>query len=797
MARATTVGTLQTGNISYGNFFYNDEFPRNEILDSGLLFTYSAGRWICANKTKYLVGQMLDNYTEIDNKKVWQTELVDYDFTKDDKSFFTIPVNSSLDNSNIQNAGCALRKFSNIEGMIVDNVISQYSNEIGMNLTAKGLYLNYIRPVTNWNYNKIALYPKIYGVYAQKVDISNHTFVGSREYIKPYLANGVDLYEFYYGNTRPAVNDKFCGYALGYEVLVQGIVSPSSFSLLEENRFNGTVMVSKKNSVDSSVETYSLNFNDRYGFSPCNIILGPFIPNNHMIEKSPVFKWKGFYETEGYNIVTTDLVQWNWSVYTSNDAIIGELYSIKAGALENYFTYTDLVKMFLQLGLPIITEPNTRNSFRNGTPLADCSEDYVLYPKIKDGRVASDDYYKGTSDIKDNSDYWKKANEDEGAMDSTPEIDRTDPDTNDYTDDVDLNSPPFTPIGKFNRYYALSNDDLTSLLNFLYTSNSGTIQAMLDGLKLNGENPMNFLIGLRMLPFNITNYITSTPAEIGFGNGVATGVIAEEIGSDSFIIDMGSCTFRKYYKNFLDYEPYTTAKLYIPFCNELTIPTSVFVGHTISVKLVVDITSGACVGCVYKDDILALYTNGVIGVEIPITGENGTEYVKQGWEALKKGLSGAAELAVGAGKIGSTSFTNGGGTSLVSSSGSYNYTKSMSSSSTNSKRFSPVEIGGGFIKGIEGAYEFNNIPTPLETNGQGSPFCSLYKPTRCYFIIQQAVPMNIDGYGEKIGYACLEKGRITDYSGLIVASNPNVQPANATYEETLELNNLLASGVWI
>ncbi len=805
MARATTVGTLGIGDIKYGNYFSDDEFPRNQKLANGLAYSYSNDfRWSTRKYIKYLI-HTTDTDSPIQTHSQWyqMTDSYIVDASPRDVQV-NIPVTTTT------------QYVNNFSTIFVKNDTSAplspasqpynfgYGSAVmGMNTTEKGNSLSLTRPITDWNFNKVAVYPKIYALYGYIYDDTQDNFI-TFDYNRPWVANGVDLDDFFDNHTRPAHNDEFIGYIVAYEIVFKGDVSNddySYFSMLEENYIENSTVLLNDSQYPDVAPTKSLELKDLYGIAPLdNILLGPAPYYNMADYYTMMQKWIGPTEIEGANLITTKKALYNWNIRTTSDIIIAPFSALDKDTFESWFVKSDLVSIAAQLGLPVITNGADKNRFvYQDADISTLGSAFV--PKIKDGIIDPSTLIQG-QDIADTEQY-KNAQDGKGVMETTPEVDITDPDTNNYVDEIDLEQPPFTPIGKFSHYYALSTTDLEDLLDFLYTDDPTYIADILDKLKLNGENPMNFMIGLRMMPFNILDYITSSPAEIGFGNGVATGVMAEEIGSDSFIIDLGECSFRRYFNNFLDYEPYTTAKLYIPYCNELEIPTSLFVGHKIKVELVVDITTGSCVGVVKRDGAIMYYTNGNIGVEIPITGENSMEYVRTAIDTAVGTVNWAVGMASNAAMLGTTSISSGkSATSQFSYSGgkTTNLTQhdsnTMSAGSSTQKKVSPSGIVGGITEGFELAYNFNNQPSPLQTNGQGTPFLNFYKPRSCYFIVSSPIPMVPDGYAENFGYACMKKARLDNLDGLIVARNPRVQPEHATSAETKEINDLLSTGVW-
>ena len=59
--------------------------------------------------------------------------------------------------------------------------------------------------------------------------------------------------------------------------------------------------------------------------------------------------------------------------------------------------------------------------------------------------------------------------------------------------------------------------------------------------------------------------------------------------------------------------------LYIPFCGNVEILPSEWYGHLMSIKLVVDLITGNCLGCVFKDNSFQFAKEGSCGVDVPIT----------------------------------------------------------------------------------------------------------------------------------------------------------------------------------
>lgn len=89
-----------------------------------------------------------------------------------------------------------------------------------------------------------------------------------------------------------------------------------------------------------------------------------------------------------------------------------------------------------------------------------------------------------------------------------------------------------------------------------------------------------------------------------------------------WIVQGGELYVEKRFDNFLNYAPYTTAELYIPYCGSVPIDLEVFAGHTINVKYLVDWFSGACIALIYRDNVVVDQISGQIGTPIGIVAED-------------------------------------------------------------------------------------------------------------------------------------------------------------------------------
>ena len=332
------------------------------------------------------------------------------------------------------------------------------------------------------------------------------------------------------------------------------------------------------------------------------------------------------------------------------------------------------------------------------------------------------------------------------------ELDEEDP-------DVMPQTPKLNGLGVFSNYYAIAKNGVDQLNDFLWNSDETVIDDLLNSLKLFGQSPIDAIISLRLYPFNFMQLLpsTATTKEIVLGR-VATGVTAWKLPSDcTTVLNLGSIYLPRKYNNFLDYAPYSSYSLYIPFCGVVNLNPNIFLDHFVSVRMVVDVTTGKCTAIVYvgSDDEYGVpiqYVDGMIGVEIPVTAEN-------------MGKLGAAVLEA----VGNTA------AAAVS-----------------------TGVAGGVFAAVGGALDVMFADVAPQKTGAVSASGSLSMPIKMYVSVSSPRPVIPDDYGHSKGYACDVTTTVSAQSGFTVCYNVDTSSiAGATDAERSEIKSLLEGGIFI
>ena len=252
------------------------------------------------------------------------------------------------------------------------------------------------------------------------------------------------------------------------------------------------------------------------------------------------------------------------------------------------------------------------------------------------------------------------------------------------------------------------------------------------------NDPMQAIIGLHKV-YATPNISGSGNIKVGY---LDSGVPSNIVGDQYTYINCGTVSLREYYGNILDYSPYTTVQLYLPFIGIVTLDIADISRSSITVKYGVDVLTGACLASV------SVQRDNAGGVLYQYSGNCACQY------PLSSGsYMGMVTGALGA--IGSLARGNIIGTGL-----------SVAGMHTN------IERSGGF-SGNAGAM-------------------GIKKP---YLIISRPQSAMNDGFPSIQGYPSNYFTRLGDCSGYTQVVECHVENISATDKELDKIKDLLKEGV--
>ena len=376
---------------------------------------------------------------------------------------------------------------------------------------------------------------------------------------------------------------------------------------------------------------------------------------------------------------------------------------------------------------------------------------------LTDGTIPSDDTY-----IKSDDGEPPKGKEDSGGDDD-------DMDGMNNTSHTERQSIVNSPT---NNYYILEYNGLNTFCNWFWND----ILTQISGdYTILGDYAYNMLTGaygdlnqyvtsLRKLNVNIDTFFTrKTGQPIKLGRYTLDNFVCDGISSDKpdmpllAEIQVPMCHSKKENKptfgSFLDYPPYTSVSIYIPFIGIVPIDGNMVVGRTIRLYGAVDVIAGTIHYNVFvltpkKEQSLIGSYEGKCGVDIPLALDNS---MQNSTNILKN----VADVTTGL------------------------CTKSPSSL---------LNVGNGIFT------------EPVSNLGAQTTNTTYYNPNKCALIMQSAIGTVPTNFGSTCGYMWCKSAALSELTGLTICKNPrigNFDDNTPTEAEREEIYSLLESGVII
>lgn len=160
-------------------------------------------------------------------------------------------------------------------------------------------------------------------------------------------------------------------------------------------------------------------------------------------------------------------------------------------------------------------------------------------------------------------------------------------------------------------------DDLWTICSQLSSTNFEHFEGKLKDEFLT-QNPIDCIISLQRFPFQIPGLGTKAPIRLGKSEGSAQGYATYFIFNT--ILFSGKQIWPRFGNCFLDYEPYTSYEIYVPFCGTRKLRAEDLIGHTVNVHMQIDLITGSCTAYIMADELVIETLNGSCAVDQQLSG---------------------------------------------------------------------------------------------------------------------------------------------------------------------------------
>lgn len=298
---------------------------------------------------------------------------------------------------------------------------------------------------------------------------------------------------------------------------------------------------------------------------------------------------------------------------------------------------------------------------------------------------------------------------------------------------------PYTPTG--NTVIDAITDVAEALANI--ATNIPNVIEMYNNAQL-----INYIIDCHIIP--VTPTVGASQAiKIGYRT---MNQAAPKVTSDYVDCDCGTLNIGEYYRNFIDYGPYTQAKLFLPFVGFVPIEPELFQSGALKVVYRFNVIDGSFMAFVLSTSSKSKLSNSVIGqwggnacVHVPITGIN--------YSNMVSGIAAGASAVV-------------------------------------------AEIGKGSLIGTADAALNTAAAAPALQSSNGynatTSFLSVRTP---YLVIERSVSHYSKDFGHEQGYPSSITTQLSKISGYTEADSIHIEGIDATDTELNEIASRLAAGV--
>lgn len=401
----------------------------------------------------------------------------------------------------------------------------------------------------------------------------------------------------------------------------------------------------------------------------------------------------------------------------------------------------------------------------------------LCLPIIANSGIANGEYTRGVDNV--NNDFIDLSSQwDKNYTPSAPV------DKNTYS-----NQTTFNVIGagaSMNKRYLLDAANVNKLATDLFTicdtmSQNSDYSFFDSKVKANmlTQSPIESIVSLIRYPFTPTHGSTKQTVKLGRFDASAEGYpISNAIQTITFA---GVDIFPRFGNCFLDYEPYTKYEVYVPFCDTVELSAADILGHTLNVRLVVDLFTGVCTGYILADSLCIETTTGNVGVNLPLTGLDTATInanianAEANKKAAKKNyIKGHFDIITQKDKVGAL------------------WTQILGTNEDVVKKAD---------------YDLKHIEAPMHTIGAASPVTSwamdLNARIMIYYPTGDAVTSDtppalkdLTTYAHTTGFATIDNAALSNYRGFTVATNAILNFA-ATKTEKEMIESALNGGIFI
>lgn len=332
----------------------------------------------------------------------------------------------------------------------------------------------------------------------------------------------------------------------------------------------------------------------------------------------------------------------------------------------------------------------------------------------------------------------------------------------------------------FSQLYLCATGSINQIASSLYDVGVGSLSGLWDeikeGIEMYGDDPMQSIQGLMFFPLDLSSVYSNVQDQnyVYFGGyKLDLNTTVKKVIFPNGYKSLGTINIVRTFKDWRDFEPYTKLYIYLPYVGTFQLQLSRYYGKTTEIRYYFDLRTGSCLVALLANGLLTDYFNGQLGVQLPITLTDKSNYANNQINTLLKG----------AGSIGSVIKDVSSGISA-----------GMSIPVTGA--FGALQAGISVSKTVYDLTQ-NNKSDYNKTSGGSTSMLNEFLPQYAYFIFEIQQTLDSENVQSLIGFPSNKSGNVSEFSGYLEVESINLKCGIATDNEKRHIENMLRTGVII
>ena len=344
-------------------------------------------------------------------------------------------------------------------------------------------------------------------------------------------------------------------------------------------------------------------------------------------------------------------------------------------------------------------------------------------------------------------------------------------------DPIEFPETPFSP-SSLGGYLSLvqSPSELAGLTSVLWKP---VIRDLSDALKVyfNTDNLTNSVLSIMYYPLDLA----AMPLGLTHSDNIRIAWSTDNISADimsnnvSHEINAGYYDVAEYYGSFLDYSPYTTVDIWLPYIGYKPLDIDAIMGKTIRVKYFVDFVDGLATAVIFANEQPINNYTGQLGIDLAVTGRDNAAKVRQTIDSVMTAVTGVNKAVGGVTQGAAQAYAGNVG-------GSVNALGGVATTLTN--------VG---MTGLQTAVQ--QPQTVIYGTAGGENWLSM--PQKCHLKFTRAVAASPASYIDEMGYPTTYTDIVSKFTGYLKCASVFGDFTGIPAEDADEIQVLLQGGVHI